>query len=146
VKKLSDIGAIAYLVMIILSYIVFSFDFEITREKLNIMYALTGHVSWIVVALILLIESNNHIVRFLSLYTAIFFFLAILLFVYVGIIENKSYFNYKLCIYLSIILASVYEAFSFIRKYAASHKYDFGRCCKFIVFCRGIFLSKDKGK
>lgn len=143
-KKASNISAIICFVMIILSYIVFSLNLEMTGKKLNILYALTGHIAWVMIALIFFFESNNHVVRFLSIYTAIFFFLAISLFIYVGIIENQSYFRYKLCIYLSIILTFIYETVSFIRKYKIHHRNDFGSSGYFIFFCRRFFLPKDK--
>jgi len=120
-KKASNTGIIIAIILVLSSYFVFSLGLEIPFIKLGTLYALTGHLSWIIISVVFLIESKNSIVKFLSLYTAIFFSLVLILFVYVGIIEDQSYFKYKLCIYLSIPITIVYEAVSIIRKHKANN-------------------------
>lgn len=101
-NKLSNISAMVGFLIILSSYIVFSIHLEITKEKLNILYAVSGHVGISIIALVLCFNSNNKWLSAICAYVACFFILSTGFFIYVGIIENKSYFDDKMCILWSI--------------------------------------------
>lgn len=119
-NKISNIGAITGLMIVMCSYIAFSLGLVISGEKLNILYALSNHIGISVLASVFYFNSTSKILSVISAYTAIFFFIASAAFVYVGLMQDESYFQYKICLLVSIPLTVFYESISyFIRKWKA---------------------------
>jgi len=151
-KHSSNIGAIVAIVIVFVSYALFA----LMTNKESVLYvdipivvfgiidALSRHIAWIIIALIFFNESKNNIVRFISLYTIIFFTLVVAIFIVIGLWKDESYFRYKLCLYLSVCLTCLYETFTFIRKYAHTNRFNISSYMHNVKLYSRLFLQKDK--
>jgi hypothetical protein len=112
--KAIKISAVICLLTYLSSYIIFSLNLEISGERLNILFAFSMHVSIMISALIFYLKIKSAIVKGIAVYTAIFCFLSILSFVYVGLFLNQHYFMNKLALIVSIPLTLCYELVNYI--------------------------------
>lgn len=108
-NKAIKIGAVICLLTYLSSYIIFSVNLKITGVKLDILFALSMHISIMISALIFYLKIKSAFVRALSVYTVLFCFISIVSFIYVGLILDKSYFMNKFALIASAPLTLGYE-------------------------------------
>lgn len=112
-----NISAIIGLSIILICYASLSFDLGLTKNEISIVYALSNHIGVMIIALVFLFMSKCKILSFVSAYTFLFFFISTTVFIYIGLMKDQSYFDYKLAMVLSIPLTFLYELISyFIRR------------------------------
>jgi len=112
--RLIKIAAGTSLLIYLSSYIIFALHLKLTGDKLNVMFALSMHLSVLISAAVFYFKIESPRVKAIAVYTVMFCAITIISYIVYGLIHGESYFFSKFALITSIPLTLSYAIVDYI--------------------------------